>query len=120
VQHELLRSAFSWRKIAIALTDPDLETVWGFECYRLWVLKKSAFLKIGEILGIENVYQNRGRRLWGFLLRSFFDHFLVSEFFNSHACFRQLWKAPEISSSGPGYACSLLEGSAPPPRKMLT
>ena len=50
----------------------------------------------------------------------FSDHFLVSEFFNSHACFRQLWKAPEISSSGPGYACSLLEGSAPPPRKMLT
>jgi hypothetical protein len=50
-----------------------------------WVLKKSAFLKIVEILGIQNVYQNRDRRLWGFLLQSFFDHFLVSEFFNSHS-----------------------------------
>jgi hypothetical protein len=34
---------------------------------------------------IENVYQNEDRRLWGFLLQSFFDHFPASEFFNSHS-----------------------------------
>jgi hypothetical protein len=28
--------------------------------------------------------------LWGFLSQSFFDHFLVSEFFNSHALLRKL------------------------------
>jgi acyl carrier protein phosphodiesterase len=39
---------------------------------------------MAEIWDIENVYQNEDRRLSGFLLQSFFDHFLVSEFFNSH------------------------------------
>jgi hypothetical protein len=53
-------------------------------------VEKVRFLKIAEILGIENVYQNSDRRLWGFLLQSFFDHFLVSEFFNSHASLQQL------------------------------
>jgi len=33
------------------------------ERYGLWVLKKSLFLKIAEILGVENVYQNGDRRL---------------------------------------------------------
>jgi len=41
-------------------------------------------MKIVEILGIENVHQSRDRRLQDFLLQSFFEHFLVSEFFNSH------------------------------------
>ena len=30
--------------------------------------------------------KTENRRLWGFLLRIVFDHFPVSEFFNSHAC----------------------------------
>jgi hypothetical protein len=46
-------------------------------------LKKSIFLKTAEIWGIENVYEKRERRLYGFLLQSFSPHFLVSEFFNS-------------------------------------
>jgi hypothetical protein len=33
------------------------------ECNRLWLLKKSCLRKIGEILEIENVYQNKDRRL---------------------------------------------------------
>jgi hypothetical protein len=49
------------------------------------VLKESPFLKTAEILGIENVYQSRDRRLWDFLLQSVFDDFLSDEFFNSHA-----------------------------------
>ena len=62
----------------------------GSERNRLWQLKKSRFLKTAEILRIENVYENRDRRLWSFLLRSFFDDFLLNEFFNSHACYCQL------------------------------
>jgi len=33
------------------------------ERYRLWVLKKSIFIKTPKIWGIENVYQSRDRRL---------------------------------------------------------
>jgi len=44
-------------------------------------LKNSIFLEIAEIWGIENVYEKRERRLLGFLLQSFFGHFLASEFF---------------------------------------
>jgi hypothetical protein len=54
------------------------------ECYQESVLKNSLFPEIAEILEMENVYQNRDRRLWSFLLLSFFDGFPVSEFFNSH------------------------------------
>jgi hypothetical protein len=39
------------------------EPTGGFECKRLWVLKKSFFLKITKISGIENVYPKRERRL---------------------------------------------------------
>jgi len=35
----------------------------GLERNHMWLLKKSLFLKIAEILGIENVYQNGDRRL---------------------------------------------------------
>jgi len=49
------------------------------------VLKKSFLRKIVEISGIQNVYQSGDRRLWGSLLQSFFDSFLLSEFFNSHS-----------------------------------
>jgi hypothetical protein len=35
----------------------------GFECNGLWLLKNPFSLKIAEILGIENVYQNGDRRL---------------------------------------------------------
>jgi len=51
-------------------------------------LKNSVFLEIAEIWGIENVYEKRERRLLGFLLQSFFGHFLASEFFNSKGCGR--------------------------------
>jgi len=47
-------------------------------------VENSLFVKIAKILGIENVCQDRDRRLWGLLMQSFFDRFLVSEFFNSH------------------------------------
>jgi len=78
----------SWRKIAITLISRSRE------CKRLWVLKKSLFLKTAEILRIENVYQNRDRRLWGFLLQSFFDDFLSNDFFNSHRRLHKL--APSV------------------------
>jgi hypothetical protein len=55
-----------------------------------WLLKNCIFVKIAGIWEIENVYQNGDRRLLGFLLQSFFDHFPASEFFNSHGIFRQL------------------------------
>jgi hypothetical protein len=32
-------------------------------CNQAWLLKKSIFLKTGDILGIENVYPNRESRL---------------------------------------------------------
>jgi len=76
------------------------------ERYRLWLLKKSVFLKTAKISGIENVYPRRERRLWGFLTQSFSEHFSRSEFFNSHACSRQL----ELNCrdySLFGYFCSL-------------
>jgi len=60
------------------------------ERYREWLLKNSSLVGTAEILGLENVYQNRDRRLSGFLLQSFFDLFLLSEFFNSHEMLRQL------------------------------
>jgi len=47
------------------------------------LLKTPVSSKIAEIWKIENVYQNGDRRLWGFLLKSFFDHFPVNEFFNT-------------------------------------
>jgi hypothetical protein len=46
------------------------------------------------IWDIQNVYQNGDRRLSGFLLQSFFDHFPASEFFNSHACLQHLAWTP--------------------------
>jgi hypothetical protein len=52
-------------------------------------VEKVLFTKIAEILGIETIHQNKDRRLYGFLLRSVFEHFRVIEFFNSHVCFRQ-------------------------------
>jgi len=48
-------------KIAFTLIDPDRPIL--NECYRLWLLKKSIFLKTAEIWGIENVYPNREGRL---------------------------------------------------------
>jgi len=53
------------------------------------VLKNSGFGTIAEIWEIENVYQNGDRRLWSFLLQSFFDRFPENEFFNSHGIYRQ-------------------------------
>jgi len=35
----------------------------GFECYGLWLLKNSAFVKTVTIFGIENVQKIRERRL---------------------------------------------------------
>jgi hypothetical protein len=58
----------------------------GFERYRLWLLKKSIFLKTAEIWGIENVYPNRESRLYGILARFYFYEFRGKDFFNSHAC----------------------------------
>ncbi len=43
-------------------------------------------------------YQNRDRRLSSFLLLSFFDHFLASQFFNSH---RRFHSKPRFQSSCP-------------------
>jgi hypothetical protein len=57
----------------------------GCNCLnQAWLLKNSIFSKTPEIWGIENVQKNRESRLSGFLEQSFFEHFLVSEFFNSH------------------------------------
>jgi hypothetical protein len=54
----------SWRKIAISLIDLGFWRANGASlCYRLWLLKKSVFLKTAEISGIENVYPRRERRL---------------------------------------------------------
>jgi len=70
----------------------------------LVVLKNSLFVKIAKILGVENVCQNRDRRLWGFLLQSFFDRVLVSEFFNSHTRLHALPNArlgkPRLGETG--------------------
>ena len=60
---------------------PDLHS----ERYRLWLLKNSCFLKTARFWETENVCQNGDRRLESFLLQSFFDHFPVSAFFNTHA-----------------------------------
>jgi hypothetical protein len=60
-------------------------------------LKNSGLVKIAEIWEIENVHQNGDRRLYGFLLQSFFDHFPVGDFFNSHACQCRAQRAREIS-----------------------
>jgi hypothetical protein len=59
------------------------------ERYGLWLLKNSTFLKTVEIWGMENVYQNRGRRLSGILTQDFFDHFPEIDFFNTYACLQQ-------------------------------
>ena len=54
------------------------------------MLKNSILVKTAKIRGIQNVQENRERRLQGFLLQSFFSQFSVNEFFNSHANLQQL------------------------------
>ena len=54
-----------------------------------WLLKNSIFFKAAKIWGMEMPRKTEKAVLWGFLLQSFFGHFLVSEFFNSHGIFRQ-------------------------------
>src|SRR5450432_4004279 len=53
------------------------------------MLKNSLSLQNDQIGGIENVSENRERRLYGILTRFYFCEFLGREFFNSHACLRQ-------------------------------
>jgi hypothetical protein len=67
-------------------------------CSQAWLLKNSTFLKTAEICGIENVYANQESRLWGFLMQSFFGHFLVIEFFNSHRRYHNF--APFVRQTG--------------------
>jgi hypothetical protein len=50
--------------LATPATQQDAAFLDGIrETQRLWVLKKSRFVKIGGIREIENVYQNGDRRL---------------------------------------------------------
>jgi hypothetical protein len=44
-----------WRVLSIAVEISRLHQQSGRECNRLWVLKKSIFLKTTKIWGIENV-----------------------------------------------------------------
>jgi hypothetical protein len=62
---------------------------------RLWLLKKSIFLKTVEILRIENVRKclpKPRRSFVGFPQAKFFQPFSGSELFNRHACYRQSWQ----------------------------
>jgi hypothetical protein len=59
-------------------------------CKQAWLLKNSIFVKTTKFWGIQNVQENRERRLEGFLLQSFFSQFSVNEFFNSHRQFHHL------------------------------
>jgi hypothetical protein len=52
-------------------------------------VEKLAFPQNDQIWGIENVSENRERRLYGILTRFYFCEFLGREFFNSHACLQQ-------------------------------
>ena len=51
------------------------------------LLKKSVFPKNKGNWEMENLWEGREDRLWGFLLRSNFCEFLVTEFFNRLICF---------------------------------
>jgi len=58
---------------------------WGRKCCnQAWLLKKSIFLPNRTNLGDAKCLEKRKSRLKGILAQSFFSHFLVSEFFNSH------------------------------------
>jgi hypothetical protein len=59
-------------------------------CNQAWVLKNSLSLQNDQIWGIENVSENRERRLYGILTRFYFCEFLGREFFNNHRHFHQL------------------------------
>jgi hypothetical protein len=52
-------------------------------------VENSIFLKTTAKCG-QKMSQKRERRLWGILTQSLSDHFREIEFFNTHACLRQL------------------------------
>jgi hypothetical protein len=59
-------------------------------------LKNLLSLQNDQIRGIENVSENRERRLYEILTRFYFCEFLGREFFNSHRQFHQLSQKPAL------------------------
>jgi hypothetical protein len=59
-------------------------------------VEKLAFPQNDQIWGIENVSENRERRLYGILTRFYFCEFLGREFFNSHRQLRHQSRKPAL------------------------
>jgi hypothetical protein len=74
-------------QIPISLISPRF---WGFERYRLWVLKKSFPQDSPKQNRARMTYKRRSRFCWTFSIPRRGQGFQKREFFNSHAWFRQL------------------------------
>jgi hypothetical protein len=92
---DILPTCVKWKEVWIAKN--------MFECNREWVLKKSVFLKTGEISGIENVYQRRERSLYGFLTQSFLSTFLEVSFSTATRYFNNYGNRVDYARAKPDF-----------------
>jgi hypothetical protein len=67
IVHSFQQAGNSNRQLSLTGVLTSLRSLFAFlkenECNREWVLKKSVLLKTTKIVGIENVYPRRERRL---------------------------------------------------------